>query len=127
MAALAILAWVFVVPSCSAEFECATSSTDAANGGTCPSGVEGAASSADWAADRLASIAEDPQTTGLFYDEDGNEHEFDSTHDDDEEAATRVLRELGIVGPNASLTVASHVEVKAAARMRDRDVAHGFW
>lgn len=128
VAALAILAWIIVVPSCSSDFGCAATTQSVARAdkeNDCPSSVEEAAGDADWAAARLASISDEPQTAGLFYDEDGAEHRFDSSHDDAEKLATDVLRKVGIVGPNATLTVASHVEVKVAAAMQDRDVARG--
>ncbi len=126
VAALAVLGWIFVVPSCSSEFGCDAAGTTAhAEGDGCPSDVNDAAGDAEWAADRLASIADKRQTTGLFYDEDGSEHEFDSSHDDDEDLATETLRQLGIVGQNASLTVASHVEVKVAAAMRKTGIEKG--
>lgn len=127
VAALAVLAWIFVVPSCSAQFGCAAvgPAAHADDNYQCPSTVDAAAGNAEWAADRLASIADQRQTTGLFYDEEGSEHEFDSSHDDAEELATEVLRQLGIVGQNASLTVASHVEVKVAAAMRDKGIEKG--
>ncbi|WP_291413667.1 DddA-like double-stranded DNA deaminase toxin [Actinophytocola sp.] len=62
---------------------------------------------------------------GVFFDPDGAVHEFDSSHDADEDQATAVLRELGIVGPNATLTVASHVEVEVAAAMRSGNINRG--
>jgi hypothetical protein len=124
--ALAVFAWIFVVPSCSTAFGCEASSAVAqAEGEQCPSSVEEASASSEWAAARFATIAEEPQTAGLFYDEDGTEHVFDSSNDSDQELATEILRELGIVGPNATLTVASHVEVKVAAAMRDQEIERG--
>jgi hypothetical protein len=91
----------------------------------CPDSIDAAADDATWAADQLDTIAEEPQTAGLFYDPDGAVHEFDSSHDADEDQATAALRDLGIVGPNATLTVASHVEVKVAAAMRSGDITKG--
>jgi SCP1.201-like deaminase len=125
--ALAVLVWIFVVPSCSLEFGCAATglAAHADSSEDCPSSLEEAASDAAWAAARLASIADEPQTAGLFYDKDGTEHEFDSSHDDAEKLATAVLRKLGIVSSNATLTVASHVEVKVAAAMQDQNIDHG--
>lgn len=116
-------------PSCG-RFGCSYvpawwSQAEADSGDACPDSIDAAANDATWAADRLDTIADDPQTAGLFYGPDGAVHEFDSSHDADEDQATAVLRDLGIVGPNATLNVASHVEVKVAAAMRNGDITKG--
>ena len=92
------------------------------SGDVCPDSIDAAANDSTWAADRLDTIADEPQTAGLFYDPDGAVHEFDSSHDADEDQATAAL---GIVGPNARLTVASHVVVMVAAAMRSGDITKG--
>lgn len=126
-AVLAVLAWIFVVPSCSTTFGCAAAGAVAhADSVSCPANIDAAASDGSWAADRLASIANKPQTTGLFYDQDGNERDFVSGHDSDEDTATQVLRDLGIVPANATLNVAAHVEVKVAAMMRQQGLDQGL-
>src|ERR1044072_4971139 len=88
--ALGVLAWIFVVPSCSTKFGCESAAAVAhADSGDCPSDVDEAAHDARWAADRLAAIAAEPETVGLFYDSDGAQLEFDSSHDEDEKRATK--------------------------------------
>lgn len=57
------------------------------NGDACPDSIDAAATDATWAADQLDTIAEEPQTAGLFYDPDGAVHEFDSSHDVDRSLA----------------------------------------
>lgn len=129
---LAAVLWLLLnfvyAPSC-ARFSCgyepAWLPQARADSGSCPDSIGDAANDAEWAADRLATIADEPQTAGVFYDSDGQEHQFDSGHDADEDVATSALRELGIVGPNATLTVASHVEVKVAAAMRAQNIRSG--
>lgn len=129
MAAVLWLLLNFVyAPSCgrfSCSYEPAWLPRAAADSGSCPDGIDAAANDATWAADRLDAIADEPQTAGLFYDPDGAVHEFDSSHDADEDQATAALRELGIVGANATLNVASHVEVKVAAAMRAQNITKG--
>src|SRR5206468_6657706 len=75
----ALLNFVYA-PSCG-RFSCsyvpswwpqAQADTDTA----CPDSVTGAAGDASWAADRIASIADEKITTGLLYDADGAQHKF---------------------------------------------------
>jgi hypothetical protein len=123
----AVLAWIFIVPSCSTKFGCAAAGAVAyADSGSCPSNINAAAGDASWATDRLASIANQPQTAGLFYDKDGNERDFVSDQDSDEDTATQVMRDLGIVPANATLNVAAHVEIKAAAMMHQQGLDQGL-
>jgi len=123
---LAVLAWIFVVPSCSTKFGCdaAPAAAHAADA-ECPSDVEQAADDAAWAADRLDSIKDEHVTTGLFYDEDGHRHDFVSGRDDDAERAVEVGRDAGVFPDKGRPVVVDHVEVKVAAAMRAGEVMAG--
>jgi hypothetical protein len=129
VAGLAVLAWIFVVPSCSTRFGCAATGIDAyADSGSCPDNSQAAAQNAVWAADRIGAIADEDITTGLLYDEDGNEEKitsgrngaYDSALSHLEPYAGSLLRDK----PPGS-QVAEHVEAKAAAVLRDAEQAHG--
>ena len=127
--ALGILAWIFVVPSCSTEFGCdAAGAVAHADDGECPSGLEDAANDAEWAADRIASLRAKKAklTTGLFYDEDGAEHTHVSGYDENSDRAEEALDEAGVEFPPAGRhPAAAHVETKIAAGMRDNDITFG--
>ena len=126
LAALAVLAWVFVVPGCSDDFGCAAVGVARAADERCPSSVGEAGANAKWAADRLESIKEQRRTTALFYDEDGNEERLSSGSDATAEKAAEVLREVGApASPISTYPAATHVEVKAAVAMRDGELKTG--
>lgn len=126
VAFVVFLVWFFFIRPGSSEFGCeAAAGVAHAASDECPSSAEAAAGDAGWAADRYDAIKDEKVTTGLFYDEDGNEHELTSGEDADAEVATSVLQELGIVRSGATLNVATHVEVKAAAQMRENGVTRG--
>ena len=94
--ALAILAWIFVVPSCSTKFGCdAMSAAAHADSDECPPNAQAAAGYARWAAARLDTIKDEDPAVGLFYDEDGAEHRFVSGRDREAETALKVGREAG--------------------------------
>jgi SCP1.201-like deaminase len=118
---IAVLAWIFVVPSCSTTFGCESAPATAhADSGSCPDDIDDAAEDADWAADRIASIKDEPITTGLLYDEDGYEQELDSKQSGPHfDLALTYLRPLF---RNAARQAAGHVEAKAAALMRNADM-----
>lgn len=89
--------------------------------GDCPSSVEDAANDAQWAANRIAEIAGEHDTTGVLYDSDGNSTTFTSGETGD--AFQRALEYLSSIlgGENYARQAAGHVETKAAAAMRQRD------
>ena len=130
VAGLAILAWIFVVPGCSDKFGCeaAGGSNALADDGDCPDSLQDAAQDSDWAADRMRTISSDHLTTGLLYDEDGNEEKivsgrngaYDSVLSYLQPYAGSVLRDR----PPGS-QVAEHVEAKAAAVLRTAEQARG--
>lgn len=94
----------------------------------CPASLNGAMSDAEWAADRYESIAKARKTAGLFYDEDGIEHEFRSGDEkgDDAERARELLRQIGApTDRTGRYPAATHVEVKVVALMREQDVRRG--
>ena len=123
---LAVLAWFFVVPSCSTSFGCEAAAAVAyADSDECPSDIDDAVGDAQWAAARLATIKDTKITTGLFYDEDGTEHTFTSGRDKDSDRATTLMQELGIVPGNVRPNVADHVETKVATLMRDNELGSG--
>ncbi len=67
-------------------------------------------SDATWAADRYAEIKDEHDTSGVFYDEDGQRHGFSSGDEkgSDAERANRALRDVGLsslLPPGASLRV----------------------
>ncbi len=126
VATLIVLAWIFVVPSCSSEFGCEAAGASAhADDNECPADVAEAAGNAEWAAERLVTIADKRLTAGLFYDSDGSQHRVKSGKDSASQRANELLRELGRLPPGASAVTADHVEVKIVARMRDEDVEAG--
>jgi len=76
----------------------------------------------------METIKDKKLTTGLFYDEDGNEESFTSGEKDDAaRQANDVLDDVGIPRePRAKRhAVAAHVEVKVAAQMREARVRYG--
>lgn len=80
---------------------------------------------ANWAADRLETIAKRKETAGLFYDEDGMLHEYDSRRDENSRRAWEVGRDAGVFDPRGPSFLVDHVEVKIAAAMRDRGIMSG--
>lgn len=97
---------------------------EAASDDSCPTSISGAMSDAKWAADRFATIKDKYVTTGLMYDQDGIEHEIISGDEKgaDAERARRILREVGAPSIGGQYPAATHVEVKAAALMRETEV-----
>ncbi|HEX4700714.1 MAG TPA: DddA-like double-stranded DNA deaminase toxin [Pseudonocardiaceae bacterium] len=109
-------------------FGCQASGTVAhADSGDCPTSVDIAGSDPHWAASRWSTIKDAKVTTGLFYDQDGHEHQFTSGEDTDADQVSQILRDAGATFPRGATThpAATHVETKAAARMRDNGVATG--
>ena len=96
-----------------------------ADSGSCPDGVADAADDAAWAADRIASITDKTVTFGLFYDADGMEHEYDSQKGAASDLAVKVGRDAQVFPRSGRPNVVDHVEVKAAAAMRDSDETVG--
>lgn len=87
---------------------------------SCPASAGEAADNASWAAARWESIRERPPTVGLFYDEDGTQHEYVSGKDGAERTA-EVLAEVGAAAsPIGTCPAATHVEVKAPPRTSPR-------
>jgi hypothetical protein len=120
--ALVVMAWNVLVPSCSAPFGCEALGAAHADDETCPTSIEGAVGDSAWAASRYETIKDRAETVGLAYDEDGTEHEFTSGEDDDADKAALLLRDRGVpAAKDGSYPVASHVEIKVAARMHDDD------
>lgn len=121
---LLVLAWIFVVPSCSSKFGCSTSGAVAhADSADCPGGLDEAAGDAAWAAERIASIQDEPITTGLLYDEEGHEVVITTEERGDHfDLATTYLKPL--LGA-ATKQAAGHVEPKAAALMRNAEQRAG--
>ncbi|TDQ01277.1 DddA-like double-stranded DNA deaminase toxin [Labedaea rhizosphaerae] len=121
--ALGVLAWIFVVPSCSTKFGCESAPAVAnADSGDCPSDIEDAESDAVWAAARLDKIKGEKPTVGLAYDDDGTEQRYDSSKDATAKRVTEILRDLGVLPPRGTTDAANHVEMKVAADMRDGEV-----
>ncbi|SDD72468.1 DddA-like double-stranded DNA deaminase toxin [Actinokineospora iranica] len=122
-AALAFLVLNVFAPGCGAKFGCGPSSwlpSAQAADEHCPSSVKVAASDNQWAAARYETIKDRKRTTGLSYDEDGTEHVFTSGIDGDAEKAAAILQSQGApAAKDGTHPVATHVEVKVAARMRD--------
>jgi hypothetical protein len=84
---------------------------------------------AGWAADRFDTIKGKYDTTGIFYDEDGEPHEFSSGDEKgaDAERARKVLRAVGAASDGTgSYPAATHVEVKVAALMREAGLKTGL-
>lgn len=90
-----------------------------ADSGSCPDGIVAAANDVGWAADRIASIADQKPTVGLFYDSDGMEHTVDSQKGTDADKALKVGRNAGVFPASGRPNAVDHVEVKVAAAMRD--------
>lgn len=109
------------------RFGCQASAAVAhADSGDCPSGIDTAATSSQWAGGRWDTIKGQKVTTGLFYDQDGNEHTYSSGEDSDATHAADVLRQVGAAAsPIGSYPAATHVEVKAAVTMRDTGEGQG--
>lgn len=96
--------------------------------GACPGSLHAAMADAGWAAERWEEIRDERQTVGLFYDEDGHRHRYESGDQKgaDAERARRVLRDAGASrAPNGSYPAASHVETKVAALMHEHGVRRG--
>jgi hypothetical protein len=128
--AIGVLAWIFVVPSCSTTFGCESAPATAhADSGSCPDDIDDAAADADWAADRITTIKDDPITTGLLYDEDGTEHRIETGESGHAfERAWEYLKPYAgkqITDKPAGKQAAGHVETKAAALMRDAEQTTG--
>ncbi|TDP93917.1 DddA-like double-stranded DNA deaminase toxin [Labedaea rhizosphaerae] len=120
---LGVLAWVFVVPSCSTKFGCESAPAVAnADDRDCPSDIEDAGSDAEWAAARLEEIKGQKPTVGLAYDDEGTEQRYDSRKDATAARVNEILRELGVLPPRGYASTASDVEMKVAADMRDGEV-----
>lgn len=87
----------------------------------CPSSIEDAATNARWAANRIAEIAGEHDTTGVLYDSDGHSTTFTSNESDD--AFQLALEYLSPIlgGESYAKQAAGHVETKAAAAIRQRD------
>src|SRR6266498_2693290 len=130
MAAVLWLILNFVyAPSCG-RFACSYvpswwPQASADSGDSCPDGIQAAASDAGWAADRYESIKDSTITTGVFFDEDGTEHRFDSRRDDDSERVLSTLYDIGVVQPPVRPNVVDHVEAKVAALMREKGLKSG--
>jgi hypothetical protein len=110
------------------RFGCQASGAVAhADSNDCPASIDAAASDSQWAANRWQTIKDQPVTTGLFYDQDGHEHTFTSGEDGDADRVNQILRDAGVAFPRRSTTypASSHVETKAAARMRDTLISEG--
>lgn len=90
-----------------------------ADTGGCPDNITGAATDAAWAADRIASIADEKPTVGLYFDSDGTGHSYDSQKGTDADMALKVGREVGVFPPSGRPNVVDHVEVKVAAAIRE--------
>ena len=87
-----------------------------ADSGDCPADVQQAAQDSRWAGNRIASITDDRLTTGLLYTEDGAETRLTSGESGDEFDSA-----IGYLGDRlGKKQAAGHVEVKAAAMMRDK-------
>jgi hypothetical protein len=111
------------------QFGCEASSGDVAHAdsNSCPTDVSAADNDVGWAAARYSAIRDKKVTTGLFYDVDGNEHDFTSGEDGDAGRANQILRDAGVAFPRRATVhpAAAHVETKAAARMRDNSISQG--
>ena len=98
-----------------------------ADSADCPTNIVTADDDSQWAAERYDTIKGSKITTSKFYDQDGIEHTFTSGEDGDADRANQILRDAGATFPRRATVhpAAAHVETKAAARMRDNDVAAG--
>lgn len=122
---LGVLAWIFVVPSCSTKFGCEAAGYVAhADSGSCPSSLDEAAQDRAWADARIAGLPQPDKgdrTNGLLYESDGEPIELESGESGDEyEAAEGFLR-----GRAGGQQAAGHVEAKGAARLRNDDEVFG--
>ena len=110
-----------------ANFGCNVAAGDVAHAATggCPDSVAQADSNAQWAGTRIDTIKDERVTTGLFYDEDGHEHKYDSSQNSDSDTALQVGRQLGVFPKVGRPSVVDHVEVKVAAVMRSTGVTTG--
>jgi nucleic acid/nucleotide deaminase of polymorphic system toxin len=123
---LAAVLWLILnfvyAPSCG-RFACSCEPTwlplAQADSGGCPDSINGAAGDAEWAADRIAAIADLTPTVGRFYDSDGIAHSYDSKKDADSDLALKVGRDAGVFPRSGRPNVVDHVEVKVAAAMRN--------
>lgn len=132
IAVMAAVLWLLLnfvyAPSCgrfACSFEPAWIPQAQADSGSCPDGIAQAANDADWAANRIASIADRKPTVGRFYDSDGMEHSFDSQRGADADKALKVGRDVGVFPPSGRPNAVDHVEVKVAAAMRDSEETAG--
>lgn len=110
------------------RFGCSASDAVAhADSSDCPANIGAAASDRQWAANRYQTIKDQPVTTGQFYDQDGTETTFTSGEDSDADRLNQILHAAGVAFPRRSTVhpASSHVETKAAARMRDNNVTNG--
>lgn len=132
MAAVLWLLLNFVyAPSCG-RFGCSyvpswwpRAAADSASADGCPDGIDAAATDARWAVDRYERIKDATLTTGLFFDEDGTEHPFDSRRDGDSERVLATLYDMGVVQSPVRPNVVDHVEAKVAALMREKGLSTG--
>src|ERR1700730_10829104 len=111
------------------KFGCGTVGVGVAHADSadCPTNIVTADDDSQWAAERYDTIKGSKITTSKFYDQDGIEHTFTSGEDGDADRANQILRDAGATFPRRATVhpAAAHVETKAAARMRDNDVAAG--
>jgi hypothetical protein len=125
--ALAVVAWVFVVPSCGAQFGCdsgsgALAAARAEGEEGCPADLEAAAQDAVWAAARAEELSGKPLTTGLLYrdgDTSGTEIESGTGSDHYDLALEYTTGLADVLDKPPGHQLAEHVEVQAAALMRE--------
>jgi hypothetical protein len=101
---------------------------EASTGDACPDDVTAAASDAEWAEGRIASLRDKDAkiTTGLFYEPDGTEHTYWSGFDECADQAELALRAAGVEFPPVGRhPAAAHVETKIAALMRENEITFG--
>jgi hypothetical protein len=93
----------------------------------CPHNMQQAVTDPTWADARLATIAHDKLTTGLFYEVDGTEHRFTSGPGDIANRTDALLRTSGAVAMPAvgQHPAATHVETIVAMTMREQNVGQG--
>lgn len=87
----------------------------AQTGDGCPGTLEEAAQDQGWLRDRIQALPDVDGTAGVFYDEDGMAHDFQSGSGEQADTALEVGREIGIFPKVGRLGVIDHVEVKVAA------------
>jgi hypothetical protein len=111
------------------QFGCQISLSAAGAGDDCPATLGQAAGDAQWAAARISTIADDPMTTGLLYDQDGHEEKIESG-----ESGSGYEQALGYLSTYSGAVIADqprgkqaagHVEPKAAALIRTADQRAG--